>query len=163
MTYAELEAKAKRYLATFPDQTPEQIYINGFLQGYRQHSLDNAVNEEVTASVLRGVDYASVQEMFNNVCKGFSRVASLSEKRREKVRARWNEMLKLGAPLGICRTVFDKMQASAFLKGGNARGWKATFDWLFENSNNWLKVYEGQYDDKPGKPDDKKVNSFWDE
>ena len=31
MTYAELEAKAKMYLATFPDQTPVQIYINGFL------------------------------------------------------------------------------------------------------------------------------------
>ena len=55
MTYAELEAKAKRYLATFPDQTPEQIYINGFLAGYRERDgeeQDPAVTRDVVKEAL---------------------------------------------------------------------------------------------------------------
>ena len=42
--------------------------------------------------------------------------------------------------------LFVKMEGCSFLKGDNRRGWKATFDWLFENGNNWVKVYEGNYD-----------------
>ena len=40
------------------------------------------------------------------------------------------------------------MQASSFLKGDNDRGWKASFDWIFENNKNWVKVFEGNYGDK---------------
>ena len=157
MTYAELEAKAKRYLATFPDQTPEQIYINGFLAGYRERN-----GEEQAPEVARDAVKEAL-ERYNATCTAFGRVRALSDKRRTKLRLRLEEMAAVGDPLEVIQQVFDKMQASAFLKGGNARGWKATFDWLLINDTNWLKVYEGQYDDKPGKPDDKKVNNYWDE
>lgn len=157
MTYKELEDKAKRYLATFPGQTPEQIYINGFLAGYRERdgkAQDPAVTRDVVKEAL---------ERYNATCVAYGRVRVLSDKRRTKLRLRLTEMEAVGDPLEVIQQVFDKMQASAFLKGGNARGWKATFDWLLINDTNWLKVYEGQYDDKPGKPDDKKVNNYWDE
>jgi hypothetical protein len=32
-----------------------------------------------------------------------------------------------------------------FLRGENERGWKASFDWLIRNDENYLKVLEGQY------------------
>ena len=54
------------------------------------------------------------------------------------------------------------MEASSFLKGNNNRKWKATFDWVFENSNNWVKVYEGQYDDRADGTSEKRVNNYWD-
>ena len=51
-----------------------------------------------------------------------------------------------GAQAGELHTEAVKMQASHFLRGDNKRGWKASFDWLFENDKNWVKVYEGNYD-----------------
>ena len=46
------------------------------------------------------------------------------------------------------KTLFEKMQNSSFLKGDNRRGWKATFDWLISNGENWRKVLEGNYDNE---------------
>ena len=42
------------------------------------------------------------------------------------------------------------MQESKFLKGESKRGWKASFDWVFENDKNWVKVWEGNYDNDKG-------------
>ena len=152
MKHTELEERARLFLEEYPGQTPEQAYINGFLAG--------AAEAEAQQRTVR-INYGLVVERFNAICTGFSRVQALSDRRREKVRLRWKEMAEVGDPLEVCQTVFGKMQASAFLRGGNARKWKATFDWLFDNGNNWVKVYEGQYDDvRSG--DAKRVNSFWD-
>ena len=66
----------------------------------------------------------------------------------------------------LLKLVFEKAQASSFLKGDNKRGWKASFDWFFENDKNWVKVYEGNYDDKPATPAGQSnpkngVNDIW--
>ena len=45
------------------------------------------------------------------------------------------------------RTVFEKAEASSFLKGGNDRNWTATFDWLLKDSN-MAKVLDGNYDNR---------------
>ena len=45
------------------------------------------------------------------------------------------------------KQIFTKIQASDFCIGNSGgRGWKASFDWVFENSQNWVKVIEGNYD-----------------
>lgn len=46
--------------------------------------------------------------------------------------------------------LLEKMNKSSFLRGDNGQQWKATFDWLFENGKNWVKVLEGNYDDNKG-------------
>lgn len=43
------------------------------------------------------------------------------------------------------RSVFVGMEASEFLRGINDSGWRASFDWVFENDKNWVKVFEGNY------------------
>lgn len=43
----------------------------------------------------------------------------------------------------------DNIRRSNFLKGQNKQSWTITFDWLIK-PNNFLKVLEGNYDDKPG-------------
>ena len=48
----------------------------------------------------------------------------------------------------ILNQLFDTMQTSKFLRGDNKNGWRASFDWLFENGKNWVKVYEGNYNNK---------------
>lgn len=46
MTYAELQDWARTYLSNFPDQTKEEIYINGFLAGFTRARTE----EDVEAS-----------------------------------------------------------------------------------------------------------------
>ena len=50
----------------------------------------------------------------------------------------------------LLESIFEKMEDSKFLRGDNSRGWKATFDWLFSNEKNWVKVAEGNYDNRIG-------------
>ena len=49
----------------------------------------------------------------------------------------------------------EKVRGSTFLRGGSQRGWMITFEW-FARPNNFPKVLEGQYDDKP-----ESVKSDW--
>lgn len=41
----------------------------------------------------------------------------------------------------------ENINSSTFLKGQNSKGWTITFDWLVK-PNNFLKVLEGNYEDK---------------
>ncbi|MFV0538754.1 MAG: hypothetical protein ACK5M3_15525 [Dysgonomonas sp.] len=50
--------------------------------------------------------------------------------------------------LAVVNKLFEKAQASKFMRGDNKTGWRASFDWLFENSKNWVKVLEGNYDNE---------------
>ena len=46
-------------------------------------------------------------------------------------------------------SAIEKVRASAFLKGQNAKGWVITFEW-FVRPNNFVKVLEGNYDEQRG-------------
>lgn len=93
--------------------------------------------------------FKEIKEMWNETCPGFPKLFTISEARKNKMRLRITEMGGLEKALPLIKQIFEKMQQSKFLKGDNKRGWKASFDWLFENDKNWVKVYEGNYDNKP--------------
>ena len=84
----------------------------------------------------------------NATAAQLSEVKILSDKRKSKIRTRWKEFSKLGDPVEVCRTIIKKACASKFMQGDNPRGWKASFDWIFDTEKNWAKVYEGNYDNK---------------
>lgn len=44
------------------------------------------------------------------------------------------------------RMLFEKAEASSFLKGANNRNWSANFDWMIKDAN-MAKVIDGNYDD----------------
>lgn len=97
------------------------------------------------------VPYANVIELWNGICVSYPKVVKLTDSRRTKIKLRLGEFS--GDPeqwLPLTRQLFDRVQASNFLHGDNRNGWSATFDWLFENSGNWVKVMEGNYDNKGG-------------
>lgn len=96
--------------------------------------------------------FKGIKAMWNETCTGFPKLFTLSEPRKNKMRLRIAEMGGLEKALPLIKQIFEKMQQSKFLKGDNKRGWKASFDWLFENDKNWVKVYEGNYDNKPEQP-----------
>ena len=92
------------------------------------------------------IPYQKIVDLWNTTCTGFHRLTGLSDKRMVKLKNRYEELSKMGEPLPLFRTLFEKMENSPFLKGDNRRGWKATFDWLVSNGENWRKVMEGNFD-----------------
>lgn len=68
-----------------------------------------------------------------------AKIAKLSDSRKKKIALRLKEYKNL---LEIFTYVLKKSETSNFLLNGNFY----TFDWLFENDTNILKVYEGKYD-----------------
>lgn len=79
---------------------------------------------------------------------GLPKVKTLGEDRMKKMRVRWKEFATVGDPVEVTRQIFRNACRSKFFQGDNPRGWSGNFDWIFTNSKNWAKVYEGNYNDK---------------
>lgn len=90
----------------------------------------------------RNIDYLKIIDLFHEVCPSFPHIRSVSENRKKAIRAR----MKVYS-IDDFRTLFEKAEASDFLKGGNNKNWTADFDWLIKDSN-MPKVLEGKYDNR---------------
>lgn len=93
-----------------------------------------------------------IVDLFHSICVSYPSVRTLSEARKNAIKAR----LKAYS-LDDFKILFEKAEASSFLKGSNERNWSATFDWLIKDSN-MAKVIDGNYDDK-GKSQSEKRDS----
>lgn len=92
------------------------------------------------------IDLNDIVAEFNKVVVRLPRVTMLTEKRRKLINARLNEYDR--EAISDC---FFKAGKSNFLAGENDRGWVASFDWILK-SENFVKVYEGNYDPKVSVP-----------
>jgi len=85
--------------------------------------------------------YIEVLEYWN--ASGLPNARHLTRERTEKLKLRWREPeFKQNYKVAT-----KKIASSGFCRGKSKNGWKATFDWFIRNDNNWLKAYEGKYDD----------------
>ena len=91
-------------------------------------------------------DYEEIAKLFNSLCPSLPSIKTISDARKKAIQLRCRKY-----SLEDFITVFKKAEASAFLKGANDRNWNATFDWLIKEAN-FVKVLEGNYDNKPDKP-----------
>ena len=66
----------------------------------------------------------------------------ITEKRKRVI----NNLLKEYSAEEVLQSM-KKVHTSSFLQGNNKTGWQISFDW-FINKSNFLKVLEGNYDDK---------------
>lgn len=66
----------------------------------------------------------------------------ITEKRKRVI----NNLLKEYSTEEVLQAM-EKVYTSRFLQGNNKTGWQMSFDW-FINKSNFLKVLEGNYDDK---------------
>ena len=93
--------------------------------------------------------YQDIIDRWNSICTSLPRVTKLNDNRRQKIKCRCDEWGKNPETwVQTAEEIFQRVQASDFLKGSN--GWTATFDWLFSNGGNFIKVMEGNYDNKRG-------------
>ena len=109
-----------------------------------QNSPEIEIEKEIDIEIeTEKTNYQLIADMYNDTCVSFPRLKTLSEKRKKAIKAR----LKVYKTEDF-KVLFEKAEASSFLKGSNTRNWSATFDWLIQDSN-MAKVLEGNYDDKP--------------
>ena len=112
---------------------------------------ENFASDE--APSLPSLPFGKIADLWNDICTAYPRCVKVTDRRKTKIRLRIAE-LGCGADEGdilkALGELFRRMQGSSFLRGDNNRGWQASFDWLFENGSNWVKVTEGNYDDRGG-------------
>lgn len=95
--------------------------------------------------------YEEIVGLWNSICTAFPKIVKLTDNRRSKIKTRLGEFTNEPTEyLPFCETLFQRVQASQFLQGNNNHSWQASFDWLFDNGQNWVKVIEGNYDNKGG-------------
>lgn len=106
--------------------------------------IDKEEDKEKDKKEDKRVDYQLIADLYNETCVSFPRIRALSDSRKKAIKAR----LKTYS-IEDFGTLFQKAEASDFLKGRNNRNWTATFDWLICDSN-MAKVLDGNYDDRKG-------------
>lgn len=97
------------------------------------------------------IDYLFIQKLWNDTMtrtRKIPKVASISQARKEKIQLRVAEMGGWDAAKETIAECFRKINESDFCNGENDNVWVASFDWLFTNDKNWLKVVEGNYDNR---------------
>lgn len=113
------------------------------MTGQRCHDTD--IEEDKEKEIERDkekIDYKGICDTFNAICTSFPSIRTISDSRKKAIKAR----LKTYS-LDDFRILFEKAEASSFLKGKNNSNWSASFDWLIKDSN-MVTVLEGNYDDK---------------
>lgn len=99
---------------------------------------------DAAAPAADPVPYSEIVELYHSICRSYPQLRNTSKKRKQAIAARWKEY---GQNLDTFRELFERAEASAFLKGKNGRNWTADFNWLL-NSENMAKVLEGKYDEQ---------------
>ena len=82
-------------------------------------------------------------DLFNKSCPNLPKVKELNQSRKDKIKTR----LKEHRDFSWWEEVFKKANGISFI-GKDGKEWRPSFDWLFENDGNTLKVIEGNYDSK---------------
>ena len=93
-------------------------------------------------NINMSITYQSVIDLYHQICKSYPHLRKPSTSRQNRINARLKNYC-----FDDFKLLFEKAEASEFLRGNNDRKWSATFDWLM-NENNMLKVLEGNYDNK---------------
>ena len=134
------------YKALREPQCIEQSSIGGIEQsslGIEQSSTNNIENNN---SLLNNkedkIHYLKIVDMYNKTCVSFPHLRTLSDARKKAIRARLKTYT-----FDDFKLMFEKVEASSFLKGKNNRDWSANFDWMIKDAN-MAKILDGNYDNK---------------
>ena len=141
--YIELSNGYNYTLDTVSILYPYSIDTQSQKEEEKEEEKEKEEEEEVKISP---VPYEKIKDLFNDICKSYSPIRTLSNKRKEHLKARWKQYK---FEISIFEELFNEAESSNFLKGMNKKNWKANFDWLI-NDNNMAKVLEGRYSNEGG-------------
>lgn len=148
LSQAGKKGMAKRWSSSNADITPDNEVITP--DSKVKESKEKESKGTQRESVI--YPYQDIAALWNSICGTLPKIKALNDNRRQKIRLRLAEM---GADnpkacLDRLKELFERVAASDFLCGSSANGWTATFDWVFENGKNWVKIIEGNYDNDRG-------------
>ena len=103
-------------------------------------------NKNKTKTIL--YPYQGIVDLYNSTCVHLPKIKSLTPGRKKKISARLDAIKNKNLWISTIETVFLKVNESTFMRGENRNGWRATFDWIFENDQNIIKILEGNYDNR---------------
>lgn len=106
---------------------------------------DSIVKDSIGEVNKEKITCKHVVDLYHSICVSYPSVKVLSDSRKKAINARLKSY-----NLDDFKTLFEKAEASSFLKGANDRNWTATFDWLIKDSN-MAKVLDGNYDNRPAR------------
>ena len=91
------------------------------------------------------IDCQQIVDLFHSLCPSLPIVEFISDSTKQDI---FDSLAKYS--MGDFETLFQKAEASDFLKGKNKskRKWVASFDWLIK-ADNMAKVLNGNYDNQP--------------
>ena len=118
---------------------------NKEIKNDKENNLEEYV-EIVAETPMEPIPYRQIIDLYHSACPSFPRVVQLTENRKRQIAARWADYKQGMKPFF---QLFNAAEASAFLRGENDRGWRATIDWLLK-AQNMAKVLEGTYGDRKG-------------
>lgn len=156
----EKESKEKESKLNNNNESIEVDSSENEFSGASDSSSENDNDEqgkEKSSAKKEKIDFNAIVELYHKCCPSFPRIIKLSNSRKTKVKSRLAEMKN---DWSLLESVFNAMEKSKFLRGENRNGWQASFDWVFDNEKNWLKVIEGNYNDKTS-GNSKNVNEIW--
>ena len=104
------------------------------------------ISEEIPIKKINPDDFITIpcdqiQKKYNEICKKLTPVSSLTFSRRNKVIERWRE----NPSLEFWENIFRKANDVCL-----SNGWKPTFDWIFNDDTNYIKILEGNFDNIGG-------------
>ena len=147
-----------------PVNEKNDTYQRKDLEGINE-KIDTPVNEKIednntsinnTSLLLNNNNNIYVKNEFSRACEEIKskwikiaheyKLSGTQLKITEKRKRVINNLLKEYSAEEVLQAM-EKVHTSSFLQGNNKTGWQIAFDW-FINKSNFLKVLEGNYDDK---------------
>lgn len=109
------------------------------LAGKERKDIWNGIRDFIVNNKPGFIDpYIDAWNVFASNYK-LARVDAISESRKKKFNTRIQE-----SAFDFLK-VLGRIKESSMLKGDSHNGWKVTFDWIFENDKNYVKIIEGNY------------------
>jgi hypothetical protein len=115
-------------------------------------TVNENINEVEKPEKNDKINFQNTIEYWNKKTQ-LSKIEKLTESRKRTINARVKEHGK-----DALKKVIDKTIASKFLNGENDKQWTASFDWIMLPTN-FIKVLEGNYDNKEQKSNKLTVES----
>lgn len=146
------KAVMARWGKTSMENTDETDTDTDVLQPNTNKSKEDKTREEKTRKEKIEYPCDGVIKLWNEICTSLPKVMRLSDARRDKVKARLREWGDTDPKkmLDNARSLFLRIERSDFLTGRSGKWKGASFDWIFDSRNNWIKVMEGNYDNVRG-------------
>lgn len=113
----------------------------------------DTVSDTDTKTDSKSISAKKILDLYHEHCPSLPKVLKLSDKRIKLVNARLKEYSEEQIV-----DVFDKAEDSDFLKNGSGTWRGAYFEWIL-NTNNFIKIMEGNYQNKnENKTDNQRVS-----